>query len=108
MRIATCLTHIAFFAWATIGSMTNSIAGTDVDLSKYAASSANLSALAAAVSLVEPCNGAIAFNEEIVESYGVVELTVSCTGGSTPQPVILRFDMLDGGKLRPASFAVGG
>lgn len=109
MRIATCLTHIAFFAWATIGSMTYSIAGTDVDLSKYSASSATLSALAAAVSLVEPCDGAIAFNEEIVESYGVVELTVSCTGGGgTSQPVILRFDMLENGKLRPASFAVGG
>lgn len=81
----------------------------DADLSRYAKSSANLSAVAAAVSLVEPCEGNITFQEAVIESYQVVELTVTCDSDTDDsRTVILRFDMLEGGGLKPASFGAAG
>ncbi len=81
----------------------------EADFSRYAGSSATLSAVVTAVSLVEPCEGEITFAEEVIDSYQVVELTVSCSSDSdTSRAVILRFDMLEGGGLRPASFGRAG
>lgn len=80
----------------------------EADFSRYAGSSATLSAVVTAVSLVEPCEGEITFAEEVIDSYQVVELTVSCSDSDTSRAVILRFDMLEGGGLRPASFGRAG
>ena len=81
----------------------------ETDLSRYAQSSATLSAVVTAISLVEPCDGEIALAEEVIESYQVVELMVSCSSDSDDsRTVILRFDMLEGGGLRPASFGRAG
>ncbi len=84
-------------------------AAAEADLLRYAGSSATLSAVVTAVSLVEPCEGDVTFAEEVIESYQVVELTVACSSDSdTARTVILRFDMLEGGGLRPASFGRAG
>lgn len=108
MQTVKLVIALAIPALATTVAALPANAQSGVDFTKYTASSATLGAVTTAVSMVEPCEGTISFAEEIVESYGVVELTVSCTGGAKANPVILRFDMLDGGKLRPASFATGG
>ncbi len=79
------------------------------DFSRYASSSATLSAVVTAVALVEPCEGDITFAEEVIDSYQVVELTVACSSDAdASRSVILRFDMLEGGGLRPASFGRAG
>lgn len=78
-------------------------------LERYAGSSSTLSAVVTAITMVEPCEGEIIFREEVIESYQVVELTVSCSSDQdASREVILRFDMLEGGKLKPASYGVGG
>ena len=100
-------------AGAVCGGMALLITGTaqgaEADFKRYAGSSTNLSAVATAVSMVEPCEGDITFSEEVIESYQVVELTVGCSSdGDTSRAVILRFDMLEGGGIRPASFGRAG
>jgi hypothetical protein len=81
----------------------------EADLSRYAGSSSNLSAVVTAITLVEPCEGDITLSEEVIDSYQVVELTVACSSDADDtRTVILRFDMLEGGGLRPASFGRAG
>lgn len=78
-------------------------------LERYAGSSTTLSAVVTAVTMVEPCDGDITFREEVIESYQVVELTVACSSDEDgARTIVLRFDMLEGGGLKPASFGVGG
>ena len=77
----------------------------EADLTRYAGSSSNLSAVVTAITLVEPCDGGITLLEEVIESYQVVELIVACSSDQDDsRTVVLRFDMLEGGGLRPASF----
>ncbi len=101
----------ALFMTATALSV-SSLAAQDTepfDFAKYAASSATLSAIATAVSLVEPCGQPLSYTEEIIESYGVVELTVACIGdGDEEAAVILRFDIQENGYLIPQSFELAG
>jgi len=79
------------------------------DFYKYAAHPATLSAVSAAASLLGPCPGPLQYSEFVQESYGTVELTVSCQfDDESEAAVILRFDILDHGYLLPKSFEYAG
>ena len=101
MRPANPTAVLLVSAWCAALPAGTAVAENAFDFSKYADSSANLTAVATAVSLVEPCSGKISFSEATIESYDTVELTVAC---EEAKKVVLRFEILEGGKLRPASF----
>ena len=105
MFVKEWLTLTATGLFGLLGVTAAATAAETADLSRYAGSSATLSAVVTAMALVEPCDGAITFAEEVIESYQVVELMVACSSDAdNSRSVILRFDMLEGGKLKPASF----
>ena len=111
MRPTMVKHQLAGIALAGACLLTASPSGAEVitGLERYAGSSSTLSAVVTAITMVEPCEGEIIFREEVIESYNVVELNVSCSSDEdASRSVILRFDILEDGGLKPASFGVGG
>ncbi len=78
----------------------------DVDYSRYFKSSAALSAVASALSILEPCEKPIAFSETTEESAVKLKATCPATDGEAIT-VELSFQSDEAGNLFPDSFDYG-
>lgn len=90
----------------TVAATTSSLAA-DVDFSRYFKSAAALSAVASAVSILEPCEKAIEFSEK-VEGDSVTLTAVCPASDGEAITVNVEFQKDETGTLFPDSFDYGG
>ena len=77
----------------------------DVDYSRYFKSATAMSAVASAISILEPCEKPIKFSEKVEED--AVTLTATCPAGADSITVNVSFQRDETGTLFPDSFDYG-
>lgn len=89
------------FALSTSAAMADK-----VDFSRYFKSSTALSAIASALSIVEPCGKPVEFKEEVSKDAVVFSARCAATG-SEPITVKINFQKDEEGNLFPDTFDYG-
>lgn len=85
---------------------TTSANAADIDYSRYFKSSTALSAVASAISILEPCEKPVQFSETVEDTSVKLKATCPATDGD-PITVELSFQKDDAGNLFPDTFDYG-
>lgn len=104
MKTMSCLLKGGFFLGSIFVVTASAGIAAEVDFSRYFKSSISLSAVASAVSILEPCESPIKFSEK-VEAEDVT-LAATCAG-SDAITVKVHFQRDESGNLFPDSFDYG-
>lgn len=79
----------------------------DINWEKYMHSAAVVSAIAAAVALVDHCSRPLDFQE--IKEDGKLTLVFNCNGNEDEEAAgIIEFDVFDGGAIVPSKFSIAG
>jgi len=79
----------------------------DINWEKYMHSAAVVSAIAAAVALVDHCSKPLNFQE--IKGDGKLTLVFNCNGTEDEEAAgIIEFDIFDGGAIVPSKFSIAG